>query len=262
MRLKHLLTLLLGALLIVSCSDKPKGSKGDASSSEKAAVENDSIKVMTDKHSNGNVWHVKQVLNMGTPKKPKWVLHGTVKEYYKTPANCLAVETTYDHGKKEGMSTKFYQDGKKYFETPYVKGKMEGIKKKYYRSGEVMSEAPYKQGFLGVGTQEFNRSGEPLTMPELKVWAKDDRRANGQYTVYAKVVDKFGKTAKRCEFFQGLLIESKYSHPNLKPVTDKNGVASITFYESQGFPPFVNIVAKHITAKGTPVLFTKMHQIK
>lgn len=262
MRLKHLLALLLGTLLIVACNQSPKSKSGGDSKSKTEAAANDSVRVLKDKHSNGNIWHVKEVLNVGTKKKPKWVLHGTVKEYYKTPKNCLAVVTTYDHGKKEGFSTKYYQTGEKYFETPYVKGKMEGIKKKFYRSGQVMSEAPYKQGFLGVGTQEYSRSGEALTMPTLKVWVKDDRRHSGKYTVYAKVVDKFGKTAKRCDYFQGLLIESKYSHPNLKPISDKNGVASITFYESQGFPPFVNIVAKHITSKGTPVLFSKMHQIK
>lgn len=262
MKLKHLLTFLLGTLLIVACSESPKSKSGDDKSASKTEASNDSMKVMKDKHSNGNIWHVKEVLNIGTKQKPKWVLHGTVKEYYKTPKNCLAVVTTYDRGKKDGMSTKYYQTGEKYFETPYVKGKMEGVKKKYYKSGSVMAESPYKQGFLGIGTQEYNRSGEPLTMPELKVWVKDDRRASGKYTVYAKVVTRLGKTAKRCDYFQGLLIESKYSHPNLKPITDKNGVASITFYESQGFPPFVNIVAKHVTSKGTPVLYTKMQQIR
>ena len=261
MKLRHLLALLLGTLLIVACNQDPKSKSGDKAAS-KTEESNDSVKVIKEKYSNGNLRYVKEVLNTGTVKKPNWVLHGTVKEYYEKKKNCLAVETTYDHGKKEGFSTKYYQTGEKYFETPYSKGKMDGVKKKFYRSGKVMAESPYKQNFLGLGTQEYNSKGEPLTMPALKVWVKDDRRASGKYTVYAKVVTKMGKTAKRCDFFSGLLIESKYSHPNLKPITDKKGVASITFYESQGFPPFVNIVAKHITAKGTPVLFSKMHQIK
>lgn len=266
MKLKQLLIFLLGLFVMFSCQNAQKGTGSDAKteqSGEGKDASNDTVMVRKDYHSNGNIWHIKNTLKVKVGEnKYSWVLHGKMEEYYEMPKGCLASVTMYDHGKKEGISTKFYKNGKIYHETPYVHGKMDGVKKKFYENGVVMAETPYKQNFLGLGTQEYNKQGEPLTMPTLKVWVKDERRANGSYTVYAKGLTRTGKTLSRCEFFQGLLIDSKYSHPNLQPIKESKGIASVTFYESTGFPPFVNIVLKHTTGKGTPVLLSEFVQIQ
>lgn len=245
-----------------SCQDKPKGTKGETATEEtEGTTSNDTVQVTKDIHKNGNIWRIKSSLKVKKGDKYQWVLHGKMEVYYEKPNGCLASVTYYDHGRKEGVSTKYYKTGEIYYETPYVNGKMDGIKKKYYISGKVMSEAPFKQGYLGIGAQDYSKSGTPLTMPTLKVWVKDERRANGSYTVYAKGLTKSGKTLSRCKFFQGLLIEGTYMHPNLQPVKASKGVASVTFYESTGFPPFVNVVMQHTTSKGTSMLLSEMIQL-
>ncbi len=267
MKLRKLMAMFIGAIAIVSCTtsggDKSKVANGDDAAD--SFDNKDSITVIIDKHSNGNVWHKKEVKNMNYPKTGKearWVLHGTVYEYYETPKNTLATKTQYNEGKKEGTTIKYYKSGKPYMEWFYKNGKKEGVVKKFHESGYQISEVPYKQDFLGLGSKEFNSEGEEITMPELKVWTKDDRRSKGTFTVYAKVVDKRGNNLS-AEFFDGLLIDQQYAHPNLKKVTkiSSDRVATYQFFESTGIPPFVNVVAKVTTGKGTPVLLTKMVQM-
>lgn len=267
MKLTKFLSILFVAVTIISCSSG--GGKKEANADDSASkAPKDSITTIKDYHSNGNLWHVKEAINVNygvAGAKPKWVLHGTVKEYYENNKDVLATETEYVKGKKEGKSIKFYKSGKPYIERDYIAGRKEGLVKKYYESGKILSETPYKFDMLGLGTQEYNTTGEELTMPELIVWTSDKRRENGSYTIYAKVQKKtnVSTTVMKAEFFSGLLIDSKYSHPNLKKETKiKNKVVSITFYESTGFPPFVNVVAKTVTPKGTPVLLSKMVNIK
>lgn len=266
MKLTKISIVLLAALTIASCSS---GGKKEGSTDDNARkVPKDSITVIKDYHTNGNLWHVKEALNLNygvAGAKPKWVLHGTVKEYYENYKDVLATETQYVKAKKEGKSIKYYKSGKPYIERDYIAGRKEGLVKKYYESGKILSETPYKFDMLGLGTKEYNTTGEELTMPKLVVWTSDKRRENGSYTIYAKVQKKtnVSTTTMKAEFFTGLLIDSKYSHPNLKKETKiKNKVVSMTYYESTGFPPFVNIVAKVVTRKGTPVLLTKMLNIK
>ncbi len=266
MSLRKILAMLVAILAIASCTSgggEKKKSKDDA---DDGFANKDSVTVIKDYHEGGkNVWHVKEVLNLNYPKtgkEAKWVLHGTVYEYYSHPANTLAFTTEYKNGKKDGTSIKYYKSGKPYMEWQYVNGKKEGIVKKYNEaSGYVISEVPYKHDMLGTGSKEFNQDGKELTMPELKVWVKDTRRQNGTYAVYAKVVDKRGNNMP-AEFFSGLLIDGQYSHPNLQEIkVGSDRVASVKFFESTGFPPFVNIVAKTSTSKRTPVLLTEMVQI-
>lgn len=266
MKLSKISAILIASIAIYSCS--LGGSKKEGSADETSKAPKDSITVIKDYHPNGNLWHVKEAINLNygvAGAKAKWVLHGTVIEYYENYKEVLATKTEYVKAKKEGKSIKYYKSGKKYIERDYVAGKKEGLVTKFYESGKVLSEAPYKYNMLGTGSQEYNTNGEKLTMPTLVVWTKDNRRKNGSFTIYAKVQKKtnVNTTVMKSSFFSGLLIDGKYSHPNLKKeMKIKSKVVSMTYYESTGFPPFVNIVAKVITRKGTPVLLTKMINIK
>lgn len=264
MKLRKFLAICIAILAIVSCSSNGGGNK-EKTNDDGTAINSDSVRVLKDYHSNGNIWHIKEVLNIAYPKKDKeakWVLHGTVYQYYENPKNVLATKTEYVRNKKNGKDYKYYKNGKVYFERDYVNDRKEGMVKKYHESGYLISETPYKHDMLGIGTKEYNESGEELTMPELKVWTEDTRRKNGTFTIYASVVNKYGDKLS-AEFSNGLLIDGKFSHPNLQKITKiQDKVAVLAFYESTGFPPFANIVAKAVTPKGTPVLLSKMVQIK
>lgn len=266
MTLSKLSVIILATLTIYSCTGGAKKSD-DGTAESQEDVMNDSVTVQKRYHSNGNIWMINPAINLNfgvKDAKPKWVLHGTKKEFYENRKGVLATTTEYVKGKKQGPSIKYYTSGKPYIEWNYVDGRKEGLVKKFYENGAVMSEVPYKFDMLGTGSQEFNTDGEELTMPELVVWTKDERREKGTFTIFAKVQKKtnVSTTVLNAEFFTGLLIDSKYSHPNLQKETKvENKVVTLKYYESTGFPPYVNVVAKVSTPKGTPVLLSKMVNI-
>ena len=52
--------------------------------------------------------------------------------------------------KLEGISKKYYKNGKLSKETPYKDGKREGVQKSYYDSGELKYKRPIKNEFCPV----------------------------------------------------------------------------------------------------------------
>jgi antitoxin component YwqK of YwqJK toxin-antitoxin module len=262
--LRFILVLLLG-ITIVACNNTKKPQDSQKAGTEKA--ENDTFKVISNPYPGTDiVWQKFEAIKIKKDSKDVWIRHGKQWEYYKD--GNLRSFTEYRNNRKEGISYQYYEDGKKiYFERNYVNDRKDGIVKKYYRTGNIMSETPYKQDMLGTGTKEYadKPDSDPLTMPELKVWAEDNRREKGTYIVYAKAVDKFGKTVQKVEFFDGMLLQQdgvRYEHPGLKKLTPKSGIASVTYYESTGFPSFVSISARITTSKGSVVLLNEVLTVR
>ena len=264
MKTIKLLLLLFTMVSVVSCINTGK-SKSEAGDTSQNREENDTFKIHIAKWPNGNIQKKTEAINVGTEGKAKWIPHGKQWVYYEKGP--LQAVFNYDRGKYEGIATYFYGDGKTlYRELPYANGKKEGVVKKYYRSGRLQSETPYKSDMLGTGSLDYADRDEDaaLTMPTIKVWADDQRRAKGTYTIYAKVVDKYDKTVKQVKFLEGMLLSAdgrKYEHPGLIELKLSNGVGSKTYYESQGFPEFISISARFTTSKGTAVLLNKVHTI-
>jgi antitoxin component YwqK of YwqJK toxin-antitoxin module len=255
-----ILVLFLG-ITIVGCNNTKKPQ--DSKKTETEKIEDDTFKIISNLHPGTDVvWQKFEALKIKKDGKDVWIRHGKQWDYYKNGK--LRELSEFRNNKREGVAYQYYEDGVKiYFERNFVNGNKDGIVKKYYRSGNIMSETPYKQDMLGTGTKEYadKADSKPLTMPELKVWAQDNRREKGTYIVNAKVVDKFGKTLQKVEFFEGMLLQQdgvRYEHPGLKSLTPKAGVASITYYESTGFPNFVSITARVTTSKGTLVLLNEV----
>lgn len=272
MKKLFLLPVLLVALLMISCNGKPKTEAADkeTSADKEAAIleRGDSIYKESIAYWQGTQNIRQRFMGYMFMKNGKKTVlrHGEQKSYWKNGQ--LQAITPYKMGKKEGLEISYYEKGEKvYYERPYVASKKDGIVKKYYRSGRIMSETPYKQDFLGTGTKEYADSDrkKPLTAPTLKVWAKDERRENSRYIIYAKVVSKYDKTLTKVQFYRGMTILTdghNYMHPNLKDVDDKKGLMSITLYDQgQGFPQFESISAKVTSSKGSAIFLTKIHQI-
>ncbi|MFB6318471.1 toxin-antitoxin system YwqK family antitoxin [Saccharicrinis sp. FJH54] len=266
---KALLLVLITVFTAVSCQFLPKTGSNDKSEQSGEAggeSDNDTFKIHTNYYPDGKSVRekveIKKVMKDG---KETWVKHGRQWSYYQN--GNLQAEFNYVNGKREGIAHQYYGDGKSpYIDWSYKNSKKDGISKKYYRSGRVMAEMPYKSDFLGTGSQDYADDQEhtQLTMPELKVWADDQRRYKGKYTVFAKVEDKFGKTVPKVTFTVGQLIPADgrlYENPNLKEIVTKNNVASVTYYEVNGFPPSVTVNARFSSSKGTPVLLSKTIKI-
>ncbi|MFC0875228.1 toxin-antitoxin system YwqK family antitoxin [Saccharicrinis sp. FJH2] len=266
---KALLLVLIAVFTFTSCKFLPKKggeSSTTAQSGDAAADYNDTFKIHTNYYPGGELIKDKsEIIKVKKNGKDVWIRNGRYWVYYKNGK--LQGEFNYVNGKREGIGRQFYEDGEKiYLEWSYKNGKKDGISKKFYRSGRVMAEMPYKSDFLGTGSQDYADDQEHtvLTMPELKVWADDQRRYKGKYTVYARVEDKFGKVVPKVKFTVGQLIPADgrlYENPNLKEIEAKNNVASVTYYEINGFPPSVTVNARFTSSKGTPVLLSKTIKI-
>lgn len=242
---KALLLLALFSILLSSCNS------GGATKSKDSNTDNDSILVNKEYHSHGGLWKVTTGKKVIVGGQTKYVRHGEYKEYYKTPKNALASTATYKDGKRDGLYTKYYTDGKIYYKVNYINGKMDGLKTSYYKDGKVMAKTPYKQGCLGEGTIEYSSTGNEINDYQLKVWTKKNGQA---ITIYAKVLSK-GKVTKRATFYNGLLIEGSYWHKGLQEVKmGSDGVAKITL---QNPPAFTVITAKVKTARNNYVLLKK-----
>lgn len=267
MKFKSLIAILLLVITFTSCDLIGGGSTNEKNTAtnktSKSSIPKDSLTVAVKKWPNGNIREKAEAININYGVKgldAKWIRHGELTEYQENKKGVLLSRTMYNMGKKEGKAYKYYEDGKVYIEWFYTNGKKDGLVKKFSDEGAPISVVPYKQDRLGVGTIEYsNTTGKPLTMPKLQVWTKDDRRANGTFTVYAKVVSKHGTNLK-ASFYEGLLIEDKYYHKNLeanKFTMGSDRIASKKYYVSNGIPQQISVVAKFTTIKRTPVLLNK-----
>ena len=266
---KALLLVLIAVFTVVSCKNSPKSGGNSSTAAQAAETEagyNDTFRVHTNYYSDGkSVKDKSEIIKVKRDGKDTWIRNGRNWVYYQN--GNLQAEFNYVDGKREGIAKQYYGDGKTlYIEWSYKHSKKDGISKKYYKSGRVMAEMPYKSNYLGTGSQDYADDQEhtALTMPELKVWADDQRRYKGQYTVFAKVEDKFGRTVPNVKFTVGQLIPADgrlYENPNLKELTVKNNIASVSYYEVNGFPPSVTVNARFTSSKGTPVLLSKTIKI-
>lgn len=237
---------ILSLILMFSCNSgtKPEHVK------KKTNDENDSILVTKTYHSSGGLWKVNRGKKVIVNGKTKFVMHGEVLEYYKTPEGALSSKAIYKDGKRDGQFAKYYTDGKVYYKVNYSQGKMDGVKTSYHKDGKVMAEIPYKRGLIGVGTKEYTPDGKLLAPMELKVWYK---KSGNSVTIYAQALNK-GKVTRRAEFFEGLLVEGKYAHKGLQKIPMKDGKARITIPNA---PDFVSVSVKVKSARNNYSLLNK-----
>ena len=256
--MKHLLITIsiLTTLLLGSCQSKATKTSAakDSSTAQEEELPKDVI-VQKTYHPTGGLWKVNRARKVVEDGKSKYVLDGEVLEYYKTPKNALSSRSIYKEGKRDGMFIKYYTDGKVYYEINYTDGKMNGIKKSYFKTGKLMAEMPYKNGSLGVGTKEYTPDGKLVPPMELKVWYT---KSGSSAIVYAKTMNK-GKLTKRAEYFEGALIDEKYTFKGQQTVNMHDGIAQMTLYNN---PTKVTISAKVRSARNNYFLLSKTISIK
>ena len=126
--MKRLLLIVLPLLLIVGCS-KPVN--------EETLIEKDGLKyhLETKELFSGKVYSN----HMGGNKK---------------------LEGSYKDGEKEGLSTRWYDNGQKEQEETYKDGKEDGLYTKWYESGQKRSEGTYKDGELDGLRTGWYESGQ------------------------------------------------------------------------------------------------------
>lgn len=249
--MKHLLITfgILLVFLLEGCNTNQSTKPG----TEKA--KNDSILISKTYHSSGGLWKVNRSKKIEVDGKTKYILEGEVLEYYKTPQNALSSRAIYKDGKREGLFIKYYTDGNVYYTINYADGKMNGVKESFHKNGQLMAETPYKNGLIGIGTKEYTPDGKLLAPMELKVWYNKNGNTT---TVYAQVLNK-GRVTKRVKFYEGLLIEGKYSHNNLQQVPMSGDRAQITIHNT---PATVTISAKAKSAHNNYSFLSKTIKIK
>lgn len=84
--------------------------------------------------------------------------HGLSKAYY---ADGKIVHSTlnYNHGVKDGLSTKYYKNGQISQYTNYMNGRKHGQSRKYYKNGSLKSITDYENGNVLPGLKEYQEDG-------------------------------------------------------------------------------------------------------
>ncbi|MEQ9467198.1 MAG: hypothetical protein RLN88_07275 [Ekhidna sp.] len=142
------------------------------------------------------------------------VKHGTSYLYHDDGETVL-LAMPYVKGKREGVSEKYYQDGKLYASTSYRNDRLHGSRKLYYTSGQLKAEMNYGYGNIGIGTKEYLLDGALKKMPEITT-----KTVGNIITLDTSI------PCKDPTFYVGRLIEGQFFDPvneNIRLLTMSQG---------------------------------------
>jgi antitoxin component YwqK of YwqJK toxin-antitoxin module len=257
-KMKQIIAILTVSTLLSACQffgpQKQKMGNNDSG--------NDSIKIQY-RHFNNDPsspkeWKIPTKLNM----EGKYVRHGVSVRY--TKSGKVAEEIPYNMNKKEGIRYTYHTTGKVYKEQPYQQGLLTGTCKRYDREGLLTAEYPYKNGLAGIGLKEYTNLGKQRTDPVLRIDKMDEIKSNGTYKLIASLTGEGSERVKKVEYYEGKLIEGKYLHKNLKPLTalaGKKGELSIRVSKGNVFDKELNIVAEITTTTGLKLIMQKSTKV-
>ena len=97
--------------------------------------------------------------NQGIKHGPSYLYHDDGKT--------VLLSMPYENGKREGVSKKYFKNGKLYASTTYKNDYLHGLRKTYYSSGQVKAELNYGYGNLGLGTKVYFLDGRLKDAPEI-----------------------------------------------------------------------------------------------
>jgi hypothetical protein len=118
--------------------------------------------------------------------------HGLSKAYYKD-GKTLHSSLNFNHGVKQGLSTKYYKNGQVSLYTNYIEGRMHGQSRKYYKNGSIMSIAEYAMGNVEPGLKEFKEDGTLVTYPRIKFREIDHLESHGRIDLEISCTKKSDK---------------------------------------------------------------------
>jgi len=112
------------------------------------------------RRDDGTVSSVNQVDELGR-------VHG-VRVTYFSDGKTIFTKFTFKHGKKEGASVRYYDNGQIFEHASFKGGKRDGLTRKYHKSGELLAEFKYRDGIALPGLLEYDITGNQLTSyPEI-----------------------------------------------------------------------------------------------
>ena len=163
MKLIYSLIIIASLLFVAACG-------GENTSGKPKAKENGE-QYVGDEQGNGIHYVYKNWIIVREVPMKNGDAHGVWKEYY-NDGKKLRLEINYSMGKKEGMSTEYYDTGEKYVETPYVNNKIDGTQYRYKKDGTIVFEIPYKNGMPIPEIKEYDSKGKLVDQPSIKLTRK------------------------------------------------------------------------------------------
>jgi hypothetical protein len=176
--------------------------------------------------------------------------NGITTTFYKDGK--VSVESNYVNNIKSGIEKKYYENGAVYRTRQYLNGKMNGEEKRYYRDGILMTRQTYKDNMPANDLQEYHRSGNLITKyPKLVFKTIRNRDYHKQKIVQFYFEDR----SNPVQFYEGKLLEGKYFDDLASPLPIKNGIGEVVVYTT--FSGKVTISAKMITRNRAPYIVQK-----
>lgn len=117
---------------------------------------------------------------VGSRKEGKWIVFGKDQRDARFASNQVVEEGSYVKGRKTGVWTKYYANGKKKSEIFYKKGRPNGKFKLYYPNGNVEEEGEWTNRLY---SGSFKRYYEDGTLEQEKMF-DENGKAKGKVTYY------------------------------------------------------------------------------
>ena len=182
------------------------------------------------------------------------IKHGMSTLYYEGTDQPL-LKMPYKMGKRNGIATKYYENGSVYAETPYVKDEVSGTVNLYYRNGNLKAEVPYYFSKHGLGLKEYFTNGSLKTdMPEIDVKIQD----TGVSKIYFFSIEN----CSRASFYVGSLLNNQFLMVDpavIEVLPIKNGVAYFKVPQSRSGT--FNVICECRTKAKNPYITRKVIQL-
>jgi hypothetical protein len=127
---------------------------------EAESTENPEAEIVVKRRDDGTRSSVNQVDEEGR-------VHGVRVTYY-PDGKSIYSKNTYNHGKKEGPSIRYYHNGQVFEHNNFKDGKKQGPDLKYYKDGSLLSECVFEKGIVLPGLKEYDTDGTLIiSYPEI-----------------------------------------------------------------------------------------------
>ncbi|WP_436517005.1 toxin-antitoxin system YwqK family antitoxin [Ekhidna sp. To15] len=176
----------------------------------------------------------------------KGIKHGTSYLYHNDGKTVL-LAMPYVQGKRQGVSKKYYENGKLYASTSYQNDLLHGPRTLYYSSGQIKAVINYGNGNPGLATTEYLLDGTQKSENEI-------------------VADKRGRiihlsTSEACKdskFYIGKLIEDQFFnavHPDVKLLAEEDGEYFVDIdIHTPSYLRYQDIICHCESKQGNPII--------
>jgi len=232
---------------ILSCSGSED--PGGNGSKNQMADRNSESEIVVKRREDGTISSANQVNELGQ-------VHGTRLTYF-PDGKTVYSKLTFRNGIKDGLSVKYYDNGKVFEMATFENGEKHGPQRKYYKTGELLAVYDYEHGHALPGLKEYTPDGTLIKeYPEVYFREIDHLAARSRIDLEISCTWKKGKM----KYF---VLQKEGGQTNRVYLITENGSTTMQFYIPPGetLEKQVDILAEIPTDLGNILVLERSYQL-